>query len=799
MRQEPTLEMDGHDHDDDTSNAQSGKLLALLRGRWHWAVLLGLTFGVAGGYGGYKSKPDLYQATSYIDIKPEVKLGPGQTLEITERYSTYINTQIRRMMESQIIDVAMDTPEFHEAMALRPEELGEITSAEQFARGLEITPPDRDETTSVIVTYTDRDPETARGGLNALMKAYQRVHRDEQAKEDSVDLQTLTQLLQGQRREERELLDERARIIPEEDLPTLSNMLQAKLSALSIRERELESMNLKLGPWLTPTGEPNAQTLQEMSAQDPQMLQLVAQRDALENELRYKREIEQRGENHPMVQQLRRHLAVAERDILELENEWMAGQAQRSIPPEVAVQIAERDGLIDTIAQLRAEIDDLSRKKQAVDDMDRRLLAVRNRITRTEQLLDEHKTTQAAVLASGRTQVTLGPLAGVPTKPYNAAKRIQFAVAGAVAGLCTGFGMVMLIGAMDRRLRHVDDATAGMPQANVLGILPTLPTNLKEPEQAEAAAHCVHHIRTLLQIGGNGRVFSVTSPTAGSGKSSLTSALGLSFAASDTKTLVIDCDLVGAGLSRRLGTVVHQPLDAIIRRHDLLDDEELDRAMTYAAADSEPLDLVLLREGYMDEGEIERAVRLQRDTSLGVLQACTPGRLRSCVAAADAPNLFVLPVGNARPGDAGKLSPGAIRSLIQQAREDFDIVLIDTGPVLGSLEASIAAAEADATVLIVSRGDQKSLVQRAISQLLSVRANLAGVVFNHALESDLAHTSYASIVSQDRRPDRESRRKRLPDAGKSARYGPLGSAVAVYGSDSDDQASSAELSNGHAE
>lgn len=795
MQNEPMLTLNQSiADDDDGGRARRARLFALLRGRWHWAVILAVLLAVAGGYAGYMSEPHMYRATSYINIKERVVILEGMELQASEQYNTYISEQMKKMREDEVLDVAMDMPEFRDALATRPPELGTIATAGQFAQAVQITPPSRREP-AIYISFTDRDPATAQGGLNALLKAYERVHGDKMKESNSQQLDTLNQIMQTHRREEERIKDDLVRVLPNEDIPTLNNRLSAKLSAVGIRERELESLNLRLSMWVNMDGEPTEEMIKALSGEDPRMILLQTELVALENELRNELEVRQRGENHPMVQALRRRIGIAERDILEFEQQWLGGDIDLSLPPEIQAGLNEREGLILTIGQLNSEIDDLSRKKQAVDDLNLELAAVRELIADTNYRINDHKTNRVAADNSDAELVTFGPLASKPREPYNLMKRKQMAGAGGLAGVVMGFGMVMLVGLMDRRLRHVNDATVGMPQTNVLGILPTLPSNLKDPAEAEAAAHCVHHIRTLLQIGGSGRVFSITSPTAGSGKSSLTSALGLSFATSNTKTLVIDCDLVGAGLSRRLGTVVHQPLDVIIRSHGLLDESQLDRAMTHAATQGDALDMVLLREGFMDEAELDRAIRLQRDTSLGVLEACVPGRLRSCVAAADVPNLFILPVGNARPSDAGKLSPASIRSLIQQAREDFDIVLVDTGPVLGSLEASIAAAEADATVVIVSRGDQKSLVHRSLSQLTSVHANVAGLVFNHAMDTDLAHTSYASVVSQDRRPDRETRRQRLPDAGKVARYGPLGSAVASF---SDDDASPGAL-NGHTE
>ena len=93
-----------------------------------------------------------------------------------------------------------------------------------------------------------------------------------------------------------------------------------------------------------------------------------------------------------------------------------------------------------------------------------------------------------------------------------------------------------------------------MSGMTLLGILPNLPDRLTDPAQAATAAHCVHQIRTMLQInaGEDSNVFAVTSASPGDGKTSLTLALGLSFAASGSRTLLIDCDLVGAGLTSRL-------------------------------------------------------------------------------------------------------------------------------------------------------------------------------------------------------------------------------------------------------
>ena len=64
------------------------------------------------------------------------------------------------------------------------------------------------------------------------------------------------------------------------------------------------------------------------------------------------------------------------------------------------------------------------------------------------------------------------------------------------------------------------------------------------------------------------------------------------------------------------------------------------------------------------------------------------------------------------------------------------VVLIDTGPILGSIEATPVCAAADAVILTVARGQQRPLVEKALQHLLSIGARFAGVVFNRAQTRD---------------------------------------------------------------
>jgi capsular exopolysaccharide synthesis family protein len=223
----------------------------------------------------------------------------------------------------------------------------------------------------------------------------------------------------------------------------------------------------------------------------------------------------------------------------------------------------------------------------------------------------------------------------------------------------------------------------------------------------------VHQIRTMLQINGASTeqsVFAVTSAAPGDGKTSLTLALGLSFAACGSRTLLIDCDLIGAGLTRRLG--------------------------------------------------------IQSET--GILEAASTRTILEHIRTTEIADVAILPVGASGTMHASTLSPNSLRRIIAEAKKHFDVILIDTGPILGSIEASLVATVADGIVLTVARGQHRQIVEKSLRHLMSIGAKIAGVVFNRAqardFERSLSNMSMRSVGL-------------VGNVTGENRYGPLGRAV----------------------
>lgn len=94
-------------------------------------------------------------------------------------------------------------------------------------------------------------------------------------------------------------------------------------------------------------------------------------------------------------------------------------------------------------------------------------------------------------------------------------------------------------------------------------------------------------------------------------------------------------------------------------------------------------------------------------------------------------NLHLLPSGPIPPLPSELLGSKQMEHLLKQVREEYDVVLIDTPPVLAVTDASVLARLADATILIVHYGSaRKQVVTRCVDLLERSGAHVLGVALN---------------------------------------------------------------------
>jgi capsular exopolysaccharide synthesis family protein len=709
------------------------KLHRLLRGRYLVALGLALVCAVGGGLAGYMSQKPRFQSRGYIEIKPFLS-SIGEAPVVMPMYQAYMETQVTRLQDQRVIQRAMSSDKWRS--------LGRGMSDAEFRAFIENLMVQHVKSSSLImVSYTDENPQAAMVAVETVIRAYLDTFEDVDGRERRDRLAYLDNERNRLIREKNSNQDQILALSEQDGTPeNVAVFHSAAVQELVRIMSQLTEAQIKLGmaestmdqaPRNTAaTTNPSALTAEQIATVDPTMAQMIATRRDLDFKLQSMRKT--LGDRHRVVIEMTGRLEFQDQQISRYAELYrkrygnqlgtMAQGAEATVGPvaldELKRNIEYLQKMYDKQLKLVTEIGERAAKiqklKLEVDQADQNL-------AENSKKMEKERAQQAL---EGRLNVL--SYGDRPVSPSQD-KRKQASALGFVGGGAVPIVLLLLVGLMDQRYRYSDEPTSDVSGVPLLGILPNLPDLLTDPEQAAIAAHCVHQIRTMLQLGSHveeRRVFAVTSASPGDGKTSLTLALGLSFAASGSRTLLIDCDLVGGGLTHRLNVKSPEGILEALAHRSLLD--------------------------YVHNTEIA--------------------------------DLAILPVGGAHAHHASSLSPSALRRLIGEARKHYDTILIDSGPILGSIEASPVAANADGVILAVSRGQQRPLVEKALAQLTAIRATIAGVVFNRAQAKDFDRSvSRMSMRSMSRNATAEASalvKSGKPVNGARNGMGPVAHAVA---------------------
>jgi polysaccharide biosynthesis transport protein len=267
-----------------------------------------------------------------------------------------------------------------------------------------------------------------------------------------------------------------------------------------------------------------------------------------------------------------------------------------------------------------------------------------------------------------------------PSSPMPA----EDALLGLAVGLVLGLAAAFMRDSLDDRLTS-KEATEDAGGAPVLAMSPVVPAGRRQKplvvsaaEPASPAAEAYWSLRTSLQfVRQEQRLRSVlvTSPGAGEGKTFTLANLGVVFAQAGERVAIVSCDLRRPRIGEFFG----------------LDERE-------------GLTNVLLGE------------RTLAETVLPV-----PGFDR----------LSLLPAGPIPPNPAELLNSAWTRDVFAWLRDRYDLVLIDSPPVLPVTDAAILAQYVDATLVVVAAGQtRRADLQRAAEKLGQVSARVVGIVLN---------------------------------------------------------------------
>ena len=94
-------------------------------------------------------------------------------------------------------------------------------------------------------------------------------------------------------------------------------------------------------------------------------------------------------------------------------------------------------------------------------------------------------------------------------------------------------------------------------------------------------------------------------------------------------------------------------------------------------------------------------------------------------------NLFLLPAGIIPPNPSEMLGSTRMEFLLSRLQEMYDVLVIDSPPLLPTSDALVLAPRVDGVLAIIKVGFlNRNMVGKAIEQLRNAKANLLGVVLN---------------------------------------------------------------------
>jgi capsular exopolysaccharide synthesis family protein len=197
-------------------------------------------------------------------------------------------------------------------------------------------------------------------------------------------------------------------------------------------------------------------------------------------------------------------------------------------------------------------------------------------------------------------------------------------------------------------------------------------------EPSSPAAEAYRSLRTSLQFARQARelrTLLVTSPAAAEGKTSTLANLGAVFAQAGERVALVSCDLRRPRLGQFFG---------------------------------------------VEEGSGLTTVLLGQQT---LEQALTPVSGYDC--------LWVLGAGPVPPNPAELLNGPMVGEIFATLQENFDLILVDSPPVLPVTDAMVLSKYADGTLLVVASGQTgRAELQRTAERFAQAKASVVGIVLN---------------------------------------------------------------------
>ena len=166
-------------------------------------------------------------------------------------------------------------------------------------------------------------------------------------------------------------------------------------------------------------------------------------------------------------------------------------------------------------------------------------------------------------------------------------------------------------------------------------------------------------------------------------------------------------------------------------------------AVNYALAVAEAGRTVALVDADLRQPALHRAFGLSNGTGLSFALLNGASIDGGVLRPTSSETLFLMNSGPLPPNPAELLDSDRFDTVLERLKERFDVVVLDSPPVLIAADARILASKADATILVVeSDRTRTGTVRRALRALATAKANVLGIVLNKTRRSGRSYSYY---------------------------------------------------------
>jgi capsular exopolysaccharide synthesis family protein len=390
----------------------------------------------------------------------------------------------------------------------------------------------------------------------------------------------------------------------------------------------------------------------------------------------------------------------------------------------VEARLTSIDARLAVLSNQRARRDESMQSlpaKQAMEaSLDRRVEVLRSTADALRQEYQKARISEAL----GAADIEILDFAPLPYRKTGIPKTVELAF-GLLLSLALGGGAAVFADVTNRSVRRPDELQ-GILGTTELGVIPRIAhssngTGVVKQLSAgaesneivfgppgalcqEAEAFRMLRIGLAFSWGDRPCTLVVTSAAPQEGKTLIATNLAATFARGGAQVLLVDCDIHRPRLHRVFRVTRGPGLMDLLR----MDDTGLHYETARRAA-------------------AKLRVTAIRRTSID--------------------RLSLLPCGAQAQATPELLEPGTLGSLLQQLKTEYDVIVLDTPPVLVSADAATLAASADGVILVVRAGQtDRGAAELARQRVSSAGGRILGAVLNdpdgHVGRFDSAYYAY---------------------------------------------------------